>query len=81
MLELFWGPYANTFNIGEPALQISVKTDVEKALKDMSRLHKKQMPFAAALGLTNDSQEGCQGRTTHDGAGTGQAHAFHYQRC
>ena len=33
-------------------MQISVKSDVEKALKGMSRLHKKQMPFAAALGLT-----------------------------
>ena len=37
---------------GESALQISVKSDVDKALKGMSRLHKKQMPFAAALGLT-----------------------------
>jgi len=25
---------------GEPAMQISVKSDVEKALKGMSRLHK-----------------------------------------
>ena len=33
-------------------MQISVKSDVNKALKSMSRLHKKQMPFAAALGLT-----------------------------
>ena len=33
-------------------MQISVKSDVDKALKSMSRLHKKQMPFAAALGLT-----------------------------
>ena len=33
-------------------MQISVKSDVEKALKGMSRLHKKQMPFAAALGLS-----------------------------
>ena len=29
-----------------------MKSDVEKALKGMSRLHKKQMPFAAALGLS-----------------------------
>ena len=33
-------------------MQISVKSDVAKALKSMSRLHKKQVPFAAALGLT-----------------------------
>lgn len=33
-------------------MQISVKSDVEKALKGMSRLHKKKMPFNAALGLT-----------------------------
>jgi len=33
-------------------MQISVKSDVEKALKGMSRLHKKQMPFAVALGLS-----------------------------
>ena len=33
-------------------MQISVNSDVDKALKGMSRLHKKQMPFAAALGLS-----------------------------
>ena len=33
-------------------MQISVKSDVEKALKGKSRLHKKKMPFNAALGLT-----------------------------
>ena len=33
-------------------MQISVRSDVAKALKSMSRLHKKQMPFAAALGLS-----------------------------
>ena len=33
-------------------MQISVKSDVDKALKSMSRLHNKQVPFAAALGLT-----------------------------
>ena len=34
-------------------MQISVKSAVDKALKGMSRLlHKKQMPFAAALGLS-----------------------------
>ena len=33
-------------------MQISVKSDVEKALKGMSRFHKKKMPFNAALGLT-----------------------------
>ena len=32
-------------------MQISVKSDVDKALKSMSRLHKKQVPFAAALVL------------------------------
>ena len=33
-------------------MQKSVKSDVDKALKSMFRLHKKQMPFAATLGLT-----------------------------
>ena len=33
-------------------LQTNVKSDVDKALKGMSRLHKKQMPFAAALSLS-----------------------------
>ncbi len=33
-------------------MQISVKSDVAKALKSMSRLHKNQVPFAAAVGLT-----------------------------
>ena len=33
-------------------MQISVKSDVDKALKSMSRLHNKQVPFAAALGLS-----------------------------
>ena len=33
-------------------MQISVKSDVDKALKGMSWLHKKQMPFNAALGLS-----------------------------
>ena len=37
-------------------MQISVKSDVDKALKSMSRLHKKQMPFAAALGMTNTAR-------------------------
>ena len=33
-------------------MQISVKSDVDKALKSMRGLQRKQMPFAAALGLT-----------------------------
>jgi hypothetical protein len=33
-------------------MQISVKSDVYKALKSMRGLQGKQMPFAAALGLT-----------------------------
>ena len=33
-------------------MQISVKSGVDKALKGMTRLHKKQMPFNAALGLS-----------------------------
>ena len=32
-------------------MQISVKSDVDKALKSMFRLHKKQIPFAVALGF------------------------------
>ena len=47
-------------------MQISVKSDVDKALTGMSRIHKKQMPLAAALGLTVTSQEGGQGRTARD---------------
>ena len=30
-------------------MQISVKSNIDKALKDMSRLHKMRMPFAAAI--------------------------------
>jgi len=33
-------------------MQISVKSDVDKALKSMKGLQRKKMPFAAALGLT-----------------------------
>jgi hypothetical protein len=33
-------------------MQISVKTDVAKALKSISRFQRKQIPFAAALGLS-----------------------------
>ena len=33
-------------------MQISIKSDVDKALKSMSVLQRKQMPFAAALGLS-----------------------------
>ena len=33
-------------------MQISVKSDVDKALKSMRGLQRKQVPFAAALGLT-----------------------------
>ena len=33
-------------------MQISVKSDVNKALKSMKGVQRKQMPFAAALGLT-----------------------------
>ena len=33
-------------------MQISVKTDVAKALKSISRFQRKQIPFTAALGLS-----------------------------
>ena len=33
-------------------MQISVKSDVDKALKSMRGLQRKQMPFAAVIGLT-----------------------------
>jgi hypothetical protein len=33
-------------------MQISVKSDVAKALRSISRLHRKQIPYAAALGLS-----------------------------
>ena len=33
-------------------MQISVKSDVDKALTRIRELQRKQMPFAAALGLT-----------------------------
>ena len=33
-------------------MQISVKSDVDKALKSMRGFQRKQMPFAAALGLS-----------------------------
>ena len=38
-------------------MQISVKSDVDKALKSMRGLQRKQMPFAAALGLTMTSKK------------------------
>jgi len=41
MLELFWEYTQTRLTFGEPAMQISVKSDVDKALKGMSRLHKK----------------------------------------
>ena len=34
-----------------------MKSDVDKALKGMSVLQRKQMPFAAALGLTNTAKK------------------------
>ena len=34
-------------------MQIGVTTDVARAMKGLKRLEKKQLPFAAALGLTN----------------------------
>ena len=52
-------------------MQISVKSDVDKALKSMRGLQRKQVPFAAALGLSMTAKKVAQGRTTHDGAGTG----------
>ena len=36
----------------EPAKQIFVKSDVDKALKSMRGLQRKKMPFTAALGLS-----------------------------
>ena len=52
-------------------MQISVKSDVEKALKGMSRLHKKQMPFNAALGLSMTAKKAAKVEQRIDGAGTG----------
>ena len=34
-------------------MQISVKSDVDKVLKGISVFQRKQIPFAAVLGLTN----------------------------
>ena len=42
---------------GESALQISVRSDVDKALKGISVLQRKQVPFAASLGLTNTAKK------------------------
>ena len=41
-------------------MQISVKTDVDKVLKGMPRLHKKQMPFSAAPGLSMTAKKGAK---------------------
>ena len=38
-------------------MQISVKSDVDKALKSMSVLQRKNIPFAASLGLTNTAKK------------------------
>ena len=37
-------------------MQITVKSNVEQAMKGLRRLNKKQIPFAAALGLTNTAK-------------------------
>ena len=37
-------------------MQITVKTNVEEAMKGLARINKKQIPFAAALGLTNTAK-------------------------
>ena len=37
-------------------MQIGVTTDVARAMKGLKRLNKKQVPFAAALGLTNSAK-------------------------
>ena len=52
MLELFRRPYADSNQGSKLAMQISVKSDVDEVLKSMRSLQRKQMPFAAALGLT-----------------------------
>nr|ADI23568.1 hypothetical protein [uncultured nuHF2 cluster bacterium HF0770_42C12] len=38
-------------------MQISVRSDVDRALKSISVLQRKQVPFAAALGLTNTAKK------------------------
>ena len=38
-------------------MQISVKSDVDKAMKSLRRINKKQIPFASALGLTNTAKK------------------------
>ena len=38
-------------------MQISVKSDVDIALKNMRSLQRKQVPFAAVLGLTNAAKK------------------------
>ena len=37
-------------------MQIGVTSDVARAMKGLKRLEKKQVPFAAALGLTNSAK-------------------------
>ena len=37
-------------------MQIGVTTDVARAMKGLKRLNKKQVPFTAALGLTNSAK-------------------------
>ena len=37
-------------------MQITVKSNVEQAMKGLRRLNKKQIPFAAALGLINTAK-------------------------
>ena len=57
-------------------MQKSVKSDVDKALKSMSRLHKNQVPFAAALGLTMTAKKVAKVEQRM----MVQAHVVHHQR-
>ena len=52
-------------------MQISVKSDVDKALKSMRDFQLKQMPFAAALGLSMTAKKVAMVEQRIDGARTG----------
>ena len=60
-------------------MQISVKSNVNKAFRNMSRLHRKQMPFAVALGLTMTPKKVAKVEKGYYGKANGAAHTFYRQ--
>ena len=62
-------------------MQISVKTDVDKALRSISRFKRKQMPFAAALGLSMTAKKVAKVEQRMMVKKVDRANAIHHQGC